>query len=552
MILVVERYRRLWAMAPTAIQFPTRLAREAGLLLLVAVATYITAGSLIGNGWVPLEAAAYDARWQWVPVAGALVATLLRLWSPAVAVIGAAALFGWWPASGVALAIGAFEVAGALSVRRRIAVLALAAAIGFGVGLQSTDLPVVTVIAFHAVTVLVCLALPAWARTALGRADRVVRALRERTGYLEENYRLAHSAARLQERSRIAQEMHDQLGHRLSLITMYAGALELRAADAGSGQAKLIRGTAQTAMSELRDTLGLLRSGDSEDMPLRPLGTGGLRSDIERLVSESRAAGVDVTLNWQGADLNEVAASIRNATHRIIREALTNVHRHAAGAAATIDVNHDRDLVRLRIVNGSGALSPGLVPAGTGLGLIGVRDRVLLLGGDFTSGQLRGGGFQVAAELPRHPPRRGAPPPAVLPPVGRPEQGSDRWTRYGSATILTAGLVGVTALVIVAIIYVPLYATDSQVQTETPPPATVLHVGMPRAEAEPEIGPDDPVARLAAPSVWSVPPTGSSCSYHTDWTPDQVVSIVRYCFRADVLSSIDRFVVARDVSVVGP
>jgi len=471
--------------------------------VLVAAVTYVTASNSVENDWTSVAAAVTEPRWLWAPVGGAVAVTLLRHWSPAVALVAAAALFGWWPASAVALALAAFEAAGSVP-RRRAALLAAATATGFAVSLLSSRMPLLMVTELHLITAVVCLVLPAWARARLTRAD---------------------SAARVQERSRIAEEMHDRLGHRLSLISMYAGALEVasaRSMPARSAEATLIRSTAQTAMQELRGTLGLLGSRDRA-------GATGRRPDVERLVCESRAAGVDVALTWSGSDLAGVAAPVRDMVHRIVREGLTNIHRHAAGSAATVVIEHRRRTVRVRIANGRGTPAA----AGTGLGLAGIRAEVRRLGGDFAAGPTRDGGFRVTAVLPRHPPP------------------ADRRPRHAPFPALAAGLSGVAALVIVALTYLPWYSAEYQTVTE-PPPDPVLRVGMTRAEVSRAFGPDDPVARLAARAVESPPPAGGSCLYGTEWTPDTSISILRYCFRADLLISIDRFRVAGGVSAVGP
>jgi signal transduction histidine kinase len=502
-----------------------RAAREAGLLGLVAVVTYVTAENSVESDWTSVDAAVTDARWLLLPVLGAVLVTLLRLRFAATAVLAAAALFGWWPASGVAVALTAFEAAGRIgSVRRRVAVLALAAGTGFAVSLFVARMPWLMVTELHVISAVVCLVLPAWARTLLAQAERVLRGLRERAQHLE----VAHSTARLQERSRIAQEMHDQLGHRLSLISLYAGALEL---DDTGPEATLIRTTAQTAMHELRETLGLLHAAEPEDAALRPAAESGLRTDIAQLVVESRSAGVEVTLTWHGDDLHEVATPVRRAVHRLVREGLTNVHRHARGAVAAVVVDHGTDAVRVEIVNGRGE------PArpGGGLGLIGVRERVRLLGGEIAAAATRDGGYRLAADLPRR-----------LPATAVPRQ------RRDSTVVLAAGLVGVAALVIVALTYLPWYSPAYQTMFEKPPPEKVFTPGTTEAEAAPEIGQDDPVARLAAKSVETAPPAGAHCLYSTEWNPDQHFTILRYCFRAGLLVTVDHFPVPGTFSAVGP
>lgn len=546
-----------------------RAARDLAVLSLVAVVTWLTATNSVQVDWIPLEAAIVDDRWMLLPVGGALLMTLFRRRAPVAAIVGAAVLFGWWPASAIALAVAAFEVAVRVrGARRRMALLSLAAALGYAVSLLTTQflihtrLPVTMVTELHVATALVCLALPAGARALLERADFVVSALRERTRYLEEVSRLTHSAARIQERSRIAQEMHDQLGHRLSLISLYAGGLELTSAKDGSGGAKeatLIRGTAQTAMQELRAILGILRTTERDDAGSRSAAEIGLRPDIARLADQSKAAGVEVDLSWHGDDLGDVAVPLRRAVHRIVREGLTNMHRHAPGSAATIVVERSLRAVRVEVSNGrhrTPAATSGSVRTGTGLGLAGVQERVRLLGGEFVAGGTPDGGFRLTAELPLAAGSGAAGPPAqqaaaALHHTKRRVSFADRWIRYGSSAVLAGGLVGVAAFIIVVLTYLPWYSTEYQTMP-APPADSEPRIGMTRTEAVAIVGEGDVLARLAARSVESRPPVDSSCLYGALSTIG-AATILRYCFRQERLISIDEYHVDGSVSgVAGP
>jgi signal transduction histidine kinase len=163
----------------------------------------------------------------------------------------------------------------------------------------------------------------------VGERARRFEALRERNTILERANRLHAEQARLQEQARIAGEMHDLLGHRLSLISLYAGALEMgtrQGAPALSEQATLVRTTARTALDELRQVLGILKVAAP-----RPDADGhgddaGTRADVSALVLASQRAGVPVQLEWDGEDLVGLDGRIRRAVHRVVREALTNVH----------------------------------------------------------------------------------------------------------------------------------------------------------------------------------------------------------------------------------
>ncbi|MFB7656919.1 MULTISPECIES: sensor histidine kinase [unclassified Streptomyces] len=255
----------------------------------------------------------------------------------------------------------------------------------------------------NAISLVLLLLLPALAGTLLGRRRPLVSLLRERNAYLEQARTLTAAAARMEERNRIAGEMHDLLGHRLSLISVHAGALELaaaRQAPALSRQTELLRTTASAAMEELREILGVLRhadlSGPGDD---RTGEERGSREDIAALVTESRQTGSVVQLEWAVPDAADVGARTRQAIHRVVREGLTNVLKHASGAPTWVEVRSVGGGVQVSVTNApprAAAPSHG----GTGSGLVGCQERIALLGGTFEAGALVDGGFRVAVWLP--------------------------------------------------------------------------------------------------------------------------------------------------------
>ncbi|MFJ8165177.1 sensor histidine kinase [Streptomyces sp. NPDC096136] len=248
---------------------------------------------------------------------------------------------------------------------------------------------------------------PGLVGTSYGQQRRLVRALRERGDAAERARRFADSEARIHERSRIAAEMHDLVGHRLSLISLHAGGLELaleRSDPELREEAVLVRRTTRDAMRELRQALGVLGPLGRDTGPEALTDATGTRADIEALVAESRDGGVAVRLDWTGPDLDTRPAGVRRAVHRVVREALTNVHRYASAAHVAVTVAHGEESVRVTVRNGA----PPTVPApagglGTGRGLTGLRERVELLGGGFTAAPLPSGGFRVEAVLPAEP-----------------------------------------------------------------------------------------------------------------------------------------------------
>ncbi|MGY1855791.1 sensor histidine kinase [Modestobacter sp. SYSU DS0290] len=241
-------------------------------------------------------------------------------------------------------------------------------------------------------------ALGIWQRT----REQLLGVLRERAERAEAERELLARDAVLFERTRIAREMHDAVGHRVSLMVLQAGAIELAARDAD--RVEQLAGQVQTAgrraLVELRQMVGVLRAGDvDEDAPLGP--QPGLE-DLPRLVDQAREAGMDVALA-DPADLASerpaVDPAVGRAAYRIAQEALTNAGKHAPGARVQLTVEHGPDELRLRVVNGPPTRPPQPVP-GDGYGLVGLGERVRTLGGRITAEPRLDGGFSVDAVLP--------------------------------------------------------------------------------------------------------------------------------------------------------
>jgi signal transduction histidine kinase len=237
----------------------------------------------------------------------------------------------------------------------------------------------------------------------IGARRQFIASLRERADQAEAAQRLLAEQARHAERTRIAGEMHDVLAHRVSLMALHAGALEVRP-DLPPAQVRetagLIRSTARQALEELRGVIGVLGHADSaeDDAPRAPQPS---LPDITRLVDESRRAGMNVALDMQ-VDCPEAApGTLGRDTYRIVREALTNVSKHALGTAVIVSVAGGpgqglRVTVRNRPPIGPAAEPP--LP-GAGMGLIGLADRVALSGGTLSHGPSPDGDFVVAAAL---------------------------------------------------------------------------------------------------------------------------------------------------------
>jgi signal transduction histidine kinase len=225
---------------------------------------------------------------------------------------------------------------------------------------------------------------------------QLLAALRERAERAEAEQELLARDAVLTERTRIAREMHDAVGHRVSLMVLQAGAIEMASAD--RRRVEQLAGQVQTAgrqaLDELRQMVGVLRTGDSEDAPLAP--QPGLEA-LARLVDESRQAGMAVELTGLPAGAH-VDPAVSRAAYRIVQEALTNAGKHAPGASVTVAVERPADRLVVRVVNGPGHTSEA-APGGR-YGLVGLGERVRTLDGRLTAEPRLDGGFVVEAVLP--------------------------------------------------------------------------------------------------------------------------------------------------------
>jgi signal transduction histidine kinase len=225
----------------------------------------------------------------------------------------------------------------------------------------------------------------------------LVDSLRVRNARLEEEGLLRADRARAAERERIAREMHDVLAHRLSLLSLHAGALEYRP-DAPPAEiaatAGVVREAAAEAMEELRDVIGVLREGtDGESRPPQPT-----LADLPALIEESRAAGMRIEAEL---DLPEAGGSIGRTAYRVVQEGLTNARKHAPGVLVRVKVTTSSETLRIEIRNPA-PLSPppAATLPGAGSGLIGLGERVQLANGELRHEWDDPGGFALVATLP--------------------------------------------------------------------------------------------------------------------------------------------------------
>ncbi|MGW8374562.1 histidine kinase [Streptomyces sp. ODS28] len=286
----------------------------------------------------------------------------------------------------------------------------------------------------------------------VGARRRLVVSLRERADGLERELALLADRAeeraewaRNEERTRIAREMHDVVAHRVSLMVVHAAALQAVTSKAETREdiskaaknAGLVGDMGRQALTELRTMLGVLRSEpaaasdghaqtpqrDASPSPssdgARPVsdsdgaapgdaayeeesaGDGASLGELDGLVEQSRAAGMTVELSVEG-ERRGYAPQVERAAFRVVQEALTNVHKHAAGSRTRVRLALREEEVAVRVENeppaDSAAADAGL-PSG-GNGLLGMRERISALGGGFVSGPTEDGGFRVSAVIP--------------------------------------------------------------------------------------------------------------------------------------------------------
>ena len=350
-----------------------------------------------------------------------------RAWPMAVLVVaGAAAFFS-------PLALGAALVAiGTAAARRRgRAGLIGAAVLGVAGG---TVFPLVNPAGGELVTaafpafllVVVAFALGLFLRT----RHELVASLRERAGRLEADRQRSVELAREAERRRIAREMHDVLAHRLSLLSLHAGALEFRP-DAPAGEiaraAAVIRTSAAAALSELREVITVLREEPDD-------AAGPPQPDLDRLpdlLEESRQAGMTLRSCIDTPAPGSLPAALGRTAYRVIQEGLTNARRHAPGAAVEVTVvTSGPEALVAEVISraparvpapaspaagggtwpgagaagrgaGAGAYGRAGAGIGAGAGLIGLAERLALVGGGLEHGTNPAGDFVLRATVPR-------------------------------------------------------------------------------------------------------------------------------------------------------
>jgi signal transduction histidine kinase len=227
----------------------------------------------------------------------------------------------------------------------------------------------------------------------------MLQALRDRAERAERERYLLAEQARAEERARLAGEMHDVVTHRVSLMVLQAGALGVTATDEATRRAaEELRAAGVQALDELRDLVGILRTEPEGDQAPSV-------GSLAELIEESTAVGTPAELVQDG-DPALASPVVGRTAYRIVREALTNVRKHAPGAHVVVRVSYGESQVRLSVRNTAAAAPPtnGLAATGSGLGLAGLRQRIELVHGTLRASGTPDGGFCVEATMPSYVP----------------------------------------------------------------------------------------------------------------------------------------------------
>lgn len=496
-----------------------------------------TAGRLVGAGaaWVGVSVLA----WSWrAPEGVGWFALGVVAWGGSLALLRRAPLLSL-AIAGVLVGVNVAFLAGAAVVgyvlgRSRVAVAPTLCVYGALVLLAPVYglVPAETVLGWAAVlsTTAVLVGLLPWLVGRHGRHRRELAAAGwQAARNLQQQQHAITTETRVRERARIAREMHDTLGHELTLIALRAGAFEVGGAGTASTadglrSAEQLRMAATRATEQLNDIVGLL-SEESEAPPLRPDG-----ADLDDLVTSARSAGVDVRLQRVGA-VHSTSPLVRRATLRLVQEGLTNAAKHAPGASVVVRIETEGRGVTVSVAddgcNGGSPAAPG-----GGRGLLALTERVRLLGGDLATRDM-GPGFLLSAHLPDENAEH------LVSPIGSAGEaaqlrspleeqlaaGRRRVRRSLAATVLVPatalGLVtlGAAAYFVYATVASVLPAADFE----------GIDVGDPRAEVDPLLPAvemlDAPVERTPAP------PPGATCwHYEAEVSFFDRRDVYRICF----------------------
>ncbi len=368
-------------------------------VVVAALFTWVTVVSLRSDAYVDQYGAIEGAGWLLALSPNALL--LVRRHSPVTALVAATALYLLASAtqgdSNAPLAIPLFAYSVGLTRPVRVsativglAALALSTATFYGPGDPDALVIVVWFVLFG-----VGLALAVSVRRNQDRAEQLSRAVDD----LEASQAQLTAAAIAEERTRIARELHDAVGHAVNVMVLQAGAARLsNRPDAAFVALGEIEKLGRSALTDLDHMLGLL---DDTEAPIR--GPAKTSADIATMVHELRVAGADVALH-DHCD-GPVGRHVGAAAYRIVQEALTNALKHAGVAHVEVTLSCTHTELHVLVVD-DGRIPPGRNPIGGGRGIVGMTERAKVLGGRLSAGPVAGGGFRVEAVLPLEPGHR--------------------------------------------------------------------------------------------------------------------------------------------------
>jgi signal transduction histidine kinase len=349
-----------------------------------------------------LETGRFAPGYLWLVVQVAVPACLALWWRrrwPVGVALALAPVVAVMEAVGGAVLVAVFTVAVHRGLRTTLAVAALHVAIVVPYTIAVPD-PALGTAGSNALNIALIGLVVLWGRLVRRRRRRLA-ALRDRATRAEAEAALHDDRVRGHERERIAREMHDALAHRISLVSLHAGALEVRPdlpAEEVVRTAATIRANAHQALEDLRDILGVLRHGGVPGDCLQP--QPGL-ADLGVLVAEARAAGTPVDL--RDALPPPVPAGLAGRTaYRLVQEGLTNARKHAPGEQVRVDLERTTSgelhvWLRNRLTPAAPPAS-GRIP-GARSGLVGLAERVSLSGGRIDYGARRGEDAVIAFHL---------------------------------------------------------------------------------------------------------------------------------------------------------
>ncbi len=380
-----------------------------------------------------------------------------------------------------------------------------------------------------AAVVVGAMMLPWFAGRFWAQYQELVRAGWERAEQLEREQRLVAEQARMRERARIAQDMHDSLGHDLSLIALSAGALKLAPglSEQNRQAAHDIRAKAAAAVERLGDVIGVL-----SEAPTRPSETS-----ITRLVEEARAAGLTVDLRVEGSG-EDLPKAVERAAYRVVQEGLTNAVKHAPNAEATVEVVHGAGETTVVVENGPPPSFAPVRPAQGGRrGLIGLDERVRLVGGRFEYGA-RGRGFAVSARMPHVP----QPPLTAAPAPDRPAELTHehrRARRRVSRTLAAAAMIPLVTGAVLSAVLTGWNMMTASWSVLDPGDYARLRVGQDRSAIERVLPDRQATDRPKAPEPKR---EGVTCEYYgmtADRFDDRSGDAYRICFKDGRIASLD-------------